>query len=101
MNRNRISVGTMANVADAIRLPQSVEYCCMNDWIPTGTVIRVSSRRKMLEIKNSLYENRKEKIATAAMPGAAKGKMICQKALKAEQPSTLAASSNSLRTLSK
>src|ERR1700756_2854627 len=53
-NRKRIRVGTMAKVADAIRLPQSVPYCCMKDWIPTGTVIRFSSRRKMLEIKNSL-----------------------------------------------
>ena len=51
----------MPNVAAAIRLPQSVPYCCMKDWMPTGIVMRFSSRRKTLEIKNSLYDKRNEK----------------------------------------
>ena len=59
----------MPNVAAAIRLPQSVPYCCMKDWMPTGIVMRFSSRRKTLEIKNSLYDKRNEKIATATTPG--------------------------------
>ncbi len=54
MNKKRIRVGTIAKVAEAIKLPQSVEYCCMKDWMPTGIVIRFSSRRKTLEMKNSL-----------------------------------------------
>jgi hypothetical protein len=33
-------MGIDARQAAAIRLPQSVEYCYMNDWIPTGMVIR-------------------------------------------------------------
>ena len=75
-------------MAEAIKLPQSAEYCCMKDWMPTGIVMRLSSLRNTLEIKNSLYEKRNEKIATAAIPGAARGRIICKNPRKGEQPST-------------
>ena len=48
-------VGIDARLAAAIKLPQSVEYCCMNIWIPTGMVIVLGSRRKILAIRNSLW----------------------------------------------
>jgi hypothetical protein len=51
-------------------------------------------------MKNSFYENRNEKIATAAMPGVDKGNTICTKPRSREQPSTRAASSSSFGTLS-
>ena len=53
-NRKKIIVGIDARQAAAIKLPQSVEYCCMNIWIPTGMVIVSGSRRKILAIRNSL-----------------------------------------------
>jgi hypothetical protein len=50
MQKNRTSVGIMPSVAAAIRPPQSVPYCCMKDWMRTGIVITVSSRRNTLEV---------------------------------------------------
>jgi hypothetical protein len=82
MSTEKLTVGIIASVDTAVWLPQSVPNYCMNICTPTGTVVFSSSRR------NSLHENRNEKMVTAAIPGTDNRNTMRQNAPNRDDPST-------------
>src|SRR3954451_386952 len=93
MRRRRISVitrmGATITVEAAVSLPQSVPNMPVNSWMPTGAVLasfRVSDRAN----RNSFHDRIAERMATVAMDGPSRGRMMRRSTAPCPAPATIA-----------
>src|SRR5216117_3217163 len=80
-------------VPAAATFPHSQPSYCRKFTTATGAVV-ASMRVRIRAKKKSFQEKRKQKIAVAASPGAASGRLIRKKACQTPAPSICAASSS-------
>jgi hypothetical protein len=90
---NRIATGIALMMTPAERWPHWISYWPTMKNRPAESV-RISVRDvKVITKSSSLHNATNAKMAVAATPGAASGRMIRQRAPKLVQPSTIALSS--------
>src|SRR5262244_3004157 len=96
-----MTTGTVASVPIAMISPQRTSNEVMNSAIPIGIVFMSLLVISTLANRNSFQESTNTNTATEKMPGNESGKMMDRKVRKKDAPSTQAASSISIGTVSK
>src|SRR3990172_5975232 len=99
-SRAKIKTGINTNVPDAAMRPHNTDLLVINEVMIIGSV-RAPRPVRITAYKNSFQQYRKARMAVAAIPGIASGRLTRTNAPKREQPSIMAASSSSTGTSSK